>query len=476
MTALPFFPNIVDGNERSAADGARIVSVDPVSGEPWAEAASSGLVDVSEATAAAAEAFRSWRRTTPVERSDALLAAADVLSRNATELVELEVRDTGKPRRVMAEDELPACIDQLRFYAGAARVLEGRAVGEYVAGITSGIRREPIGVCGQVTPWNYPLMMAVWKWAPAVAAGNTVVLKPADLTPASTVRMAQLLADVLPAGVLNVICGGAATGEHLVADPRVSMVAITGSVRAGRAVATAAAQRLARVHLELGGNAPAVVFADADLAAAVGGIVEGAYLNAGQDCTAAARVLVAAEVHDQFLELLTCAVAALRVGGPDEEGVDHGPLVSEAQRIRVLALLERLPDHARLLVGGQVPERPGFFLTPGVVAGVRQDDQIVQAEIFGPLVTVQSFADEAEALELANGVPYGLTASVWTTDHGRALRFLRDLDFGAVSVNVHAPMGSELPHGGFGLSGYGKDLGSYGLEDYTRIKHVAQAL
>jgi len=475
VAALPFFPNIVDGKERGAADGARIVSVDPASGEQWAEAVSSGPVDVSEATAAAAEAFRAWRRTTPAERSGVLLAAADVLSRNADDLVDLEVRDTGKPRRVMAEEELPACVDQLRFYAGAARMLEGRAVGEYVEGVTSGIRREPIGVCGQVTPWNYPLMMAVWKWAPAVAAGNTVVLKPADLTPASTVRMAQLLADVVPHGVLNVICGGVVTGEHLVADPRVSMVAITGSVRAGRAVATAAAQRLARVHLELGGNAPAVIFADADLAAAVRGVVEGAFLNAGQDCTAAARVLVAADVHDQFLELLTAAVAALRVGAPDEEGVDHGPLVSEAQRIRVLGLLERLPDHATLLVGGQVPDRPGFFLTPGVVAGVRQDDEIVQAEIFGPLVTVQPFAGEAEALELANGVPYGLTASVWTTDHGRAARFLRDLDFGAVSVNVHAPMGSELPHGGFGLSGYGKDLGIYGLEDYTRIKHIAQA-
>ncbi len=475
MAGLPFFPNIVDGKERAAADGARIVSVDPVSGEPWAEAADSGRADVSEATAAAAEAFVSWRRTTPAERADALLAAADVLSRNADELVDLEVRDTGKPRRSMADEEIPACVDQLKFYAGAVRVLEGRAVGEYVEGVTSGIRREPIGVCGQVTPWNYPLMMAVWKWAPAVAAGNTVVLKPADLTPTSTVRMAQLLADVLPAGVLNVVCGGVSTGEHLVADERVAMVAITGSVRAGRAVAAAAADRLARVHLELGGNAPLIVFGDADLASAVRGVVEGAYLNGGQDCTAAARVLVAAEVHDEFVDLLTAAVAELRVGAPDEEGIAHGPLVSEAQRIRVLGLLERLPDHAQLLVGGQVPDRPGFFLTPGVVTGVRQDDEIVQAEIFGPLVTVQSFADEAEALELGNGVPYGLTASVWTADHGRALRFLRDLDFGAVSVNVHAPMGSELPHGGFGLSGYGKDLGIYGLEDYTRIKHVAQA-
>jgi betaine-aldehyde dehydrogenase len=476
VAELPFFPNVIEGKERPAADGARLVSVDPSTGEPWAEAPASGPLDVADACAAAAEAFTAWRRTTPAERSDALLAAADALARNAGDLVELEVRDTGKPRRAMAEEEIPACTDVLRFYAGAARVLEGRSVGEYVAGITSGIRREPVGVCGQVAPWNYPLMMAVWKWAPAVAAGNTVVLKPSDLTPASTSRMAALLADVLPPGVLNVVCGGVATGELLVDDPRVAMVSLTGSVRAGRAVATAAARRLARVHLELGGNAPAVVFADADLGAAATGIVAGAYLNSGQDCTAAARVLVQADAHDAFVERLLAEVESLVVGTPDEPDVALGPLVSQAQRDRVVGLLERLPSHARLISGGAVPDRPGWFLTPGVVVDVRQHDEIVQEEIFGPIVTVQRFADEAEAVQLANGVPYGLTASVWTSDHGRALRLLRDLDFGAVSVNVHAPMGSELPHGGFGLSGYGKDLGLYGLEDYTRLKHVAQAL
>jgi betaine-aldehyde dehydrogenase len=472
---LPYFANVVGGVVRPAAGDRRLVSSDPVTGAPWAEAADSSESDVDAACGAAAEAFVSWRRTTPKDRMEALLAAADVLTAHAGELAEVEVRDTGKPLRVVLEEEIPPSVDQVRFFAGAARVLEGRSVGEYDERLTSGVRREPVGVCGAITPWNYPLMMAVWKWAPAVAAGNTVVLKPSELTPASTSRMAKLLATVLPAGVLNVVNGGPDTGAALAAHPAVAQVSLTGSVRAGRAVATAAAGRLARTHLELGGNAPAVVFDDADLSAAADGIAAGAYLNAGQDCTAAARVLVARSGAAAFVDALRAAAEATVVGGPEVPDAVHGPLVSEAALVRVEGLLDRLPARAAIVCGGKRLPRPGWFLPPTVVVGVEQDDEIVQAEIFGPVVTVQTFEDEDEALILANGVPYGLTASVWTADHGRAMRFLRDLDFGAVSVNTHAPMISEMPHGGFGISGYGKDLGLYGLEDYTRIKHVAHA-
>ncbi|MGH8868371.1 MAG: aminobutyraldehyde dehydrogenase [Actinomycetes bacterium] len=475
MSALPFFPNVVAGRPVDAVERGRIVSTDPVTGEPWAEVADSGPGDVDAACAAAADAFSGWRRTTPGERMDALLAAADVLARNAKELAELEVRDTGKPHALVLEEEIPPSLDQVRFFAGAARLLEGRALGEYAEGLTSGVRREPVGVCGQITPWNYPFMMAVWKWAPAIAAGNTVVLKPSELTPASTLRTAELLAEVLPAGVLNVVCGGAGTGELLASHEGVAMVSLTGSVRAGRAVAAAAARRVGRVHLELGGNAPAVVFADADPDEAATGIAGSAYYNAGQDCTAAARVLVEQGAYARVVEALVAVARDTRTGPPQEPGVSYGPLVAEAHRDRVLGLLARLPDGAQVLIGGDRPDLPGWFLHPTVVTGVAQDDEIVQTEIFGPVLTVQPFRDEAEALAMANGVPYGLTASVWTRDHARAMRLLRDLEFGAVSVNAHAPTVSEMPHGGFGMSGYGKDLGLYGLEDYTRIKHVAHA-
>jgi betaine-aldehyde dehydrogenase len=475
MTTLPFLPNVVGGRSVAPSSGRRTAVLDPVVGEPWAEAGDSGPDDVDAACRAAADAFTSWRRTTPRERADALLAAADVLGRHAKELAELEVRDTGKPTALVLEEEIPPSLDQVRFFAGAARMLEGRAVAEYDEGLTSGVRREPVGVCGQVTPWNYPFMMAVWKWAPAVAAGNTVVLKPSEHTPASTVRTAELLAEVLPAGVLNVVCGGPETGALLAAHPGVAMVSLTGSVRAGRAVAAAAAERVGRVHLELGGNAPAVVFGDVDPEETAAALAWGAFYNAGQDCTAAARVLVAADLHDALVDALAATAEHTLTGGPDEPGVAYGPLVSAAALDRVRGLLGRLPPRARVVTGGTRPDRPGWFLDPTVVAGVGQDDEIVQTEVFGPVVTVQPFADEAEALALANGVPYGLAASVWTRDHARALRFLRDLDFGAVAVNTHAPMVSEMPHGGFGLSGYGKDLGLYGLEDYTRVKHVAQA-
>lgn len=472
---LPRFGNVVGGVTVPPTAGRYADSLDPVTEQPWAEAADSDATDVDAAVAAATGAFEGWRRTTPRERMERLLAAAELLGGHAGELAELEVRDTGKPLRVVVEEEIPPTLDQLRFFGGAARLLEGRAVGEYEEGVTSAVRREPVGVCGGITPWNYPLMMAVWKWAPAVAAGNTVVLKPSELTPASTVRMAELLADVLPPGVLNVVCGGPAVGAALAAHSGVAQVSLTGSVRAGRAVAAATAGRLARTHLELGGNAPAVVLADADLAAAAEGIAAAAYLNAGQDCTAASRVLVARSAAPELVELLRAEAEATIAGGPETPDAVHGPLVSADALARVEGLLDRLPSRAAVVAGGKRLPRDGWFLPPTVVVGVEQDDEIVQAEVFGPVVTVQVFDDADEALRLANGVPYGLCASVWTRDHSSAQRFLRDLDFGAVSVNTHAPMASEMPHGGFGLSGYGKDLGLYGLEDYTRLKHVASA-
>ena len=343
---------------------------------------------------------------------------------------------------------------------------EGRSTGEYIEGVTSGIRREPVGVCGQITPWNYPFMMAVWKWAPAVAAGNTVVLKPSELTPSSTSRMAELLTDVLPSGVVNVVCGGPNVGSALAAHPHVAMVSVTGSPRTGHAVARAAADRFARVHLELGGNAPVVICADADLGTTVEQVAFAAFYNAGQDCTAASRVIAHEAVYDDVVQRLAEAA----------RGTTVGPLISAAHRARVVDLLAGAPAYAKIVAGGDMPARDGFYLEPTVVAGLRQDDELVQSEIFGPVITVESYRDDDEAIAMANGVEQGLTASVWTDSHSRAMRFLRDLDFGAVSVNTHAPMGSELPHGGFGSSGYGKDLGSYGLDDYTRIKHVAHAL
>lgn len=457
--------NVIDGKPVPAIAGARRELLDPATGAVHGSAAESDGADVDAAVAAAADAFSTWRRTTPAQRASLLLRAADVLDSHADELTDCEVTDTGKPRVVTRHEEIPASIDVIRFYAGACRLPEGRSTGEYLDGVTSGIRREPIGVCGQIAPWNYPFMMAVWKWAPAVAAGNTVVLKPSELTPSSTSRMAALLSETLPSGVLNVVCGGPAVGAALAAHPRVAMVSVTGSPRTGRAVAHAAADRFARVHLELGGNAPVLIFGDADLDTAIEQVAFAAFYNAGQDCTAASRVLVHDSVHDEVAQRLADSARQTVVG----------PLISAAHRERVLALLADLPDGAEIAAGGCVPDRPGFFLEPTVITGLRQSDELIQSEIFGPVITVQSFDDDDDALIMANGVEQGLTASVWTQSHSRAVRFLRDLDFGAVSVNAHAPMGPELPHGGFGASGYGKDLGVYGLDDYTRIKHIAHA-
>ncbi len=469
------FANVIAGRAVAARAGGRRAIENPATGAFYASATDSDAADVDQACAAAASAFLHWSTTTPAERSAAMLRAADVLEANAEELARIEVTDTGKPYAATIQDELPPIVDQVRFFAGACRVLNGLGSGEYMEGVSSGIRREPIGVCGQITPWNYPLMMAVWKWAPAVAAGNTVVLKPSELTPASTVRMAELLADIFPAGVLNVVCGGPEVGQTLVRHPTVSMVSLTGSPRAGRLVAVAAAERLIRVHLELGGNAPVIVCADADPAATAAAIAAAAFFNAGQDCTAATRVLVERDGYKSLMAALCEEADRTRSGDPYDADVSYGPLISSQHRDKVEGLLSRIPSDARIAAGGHRLDRPGYFHQATVVDGVRQGDEIVQEEIFGPVVTMQEFDTEAEAVALANGVVQGLTASVWTNDLGRAGRFTRELDFGAVSVNVHAPMTAEMPHGGFGGSGYGKDLSSYGFEDYTRVKHVAAA-
>ncbi|HEX6968037.1 MAG TPA: gamma-aminobutyraldehyde dehydrogenase [Micromonosporaceae bacterium] len=475
MTDKQVLRNFVNGEYVDPVDGRYFDLIDPCTGEVFAQAPVSGPADVDAALRAAANAFETWRDATPGERQKALLKFADAVEARAAELVDAEVRNTGKPRQLTADEELPPAVDELRFFAGAARLLEGRSAGEYLAGHTSYVRREPIGVCAQVTPWNYPLMMAVWKIAPALAAGNTVVLKPSDTTPVSTLLLAEIAAEFFPPGVFNVVCGDRDTGRSLVAHPIPQLVSITGSTRAGMEVAAAAAPDLKRTHLELGGKAPVVVFEDADIAAAVEAIAVAGYFNAGQDCTAATRVLVAAGIHDEFVAALTEQARNTKTGMPDDD-VLYGPLNNANQLARVSGFIDRLPDYANVHAGGARIGDRGYFYAPTVVSGVKQDDEIIQNEVFGPVITVQRFTTEEEAVRCANDVEYGLSASVWTRDHGRAMRMTRRLDFGCVWVNTHIPFVSEMPHGGFKHSGHGKDLSVYSLEDYTRIKHVMHAI
>ncbi|MEU8431638.1 gamma-aminobutyraldehyde dehydrogenase [Streptomyces sp. NPDC029216] len=475
-TELRRLRNYIGGEFKDAADGRTTEVVNPATGEVYATAPLSGQADVDAAMAAAAAAFPGWRDTTPSERQKALLKIADAFEARAEELVAAESENTGKPLGLTASEELPPMVDQIRFFAGAARLLEGRSAGEYMDGMTSIIRREPVGVCAQVAPWNYPMMMAVWKFAPAIAAGNTVVLKPSDTTPASTVLMAEIIDSILPKGVFNVVCGDRETGKAMVEHSTPAMASITGSVRAGMQVAESASKDVKRVHLELGGKAPVVVFEDADIAKAVEDIAVAGYFNAGQDCTAATRVLVQESVHDEFVAALAKAAAETRTGQPDDEDVLYGPLNNPNQLKQVAGFIERLPAHAKVEAGGHRVGEKGYFYAPTVVSGLKQDDEIVQNEVFGPVITVQSFSDEAQALEYANGVEYALASSVWTKDHGRAMRMSKNLDFGCVWINTHIPLVAEMPHGGFKKSGYGKDLSAYGFEDYTRIKHVMTSL